>query len=463
MCRMSTSGDDTQRAELYTWLAGRLNREEVPPPLRNWLENDGHIEDVLDDNQPLSRTELLDLARERLRFVREMTPYVEPKAGDPTNSQAPPHVQKQKNRRRISREAPIYDPMLDPLAEAAEQALASGGAFVGPEYADILSDLLGRQNEKRRAAAAAAENPVTQRAEAFSLYLAKLAEQDPEVQNFRQAVFGEAEPNVEASADTFLSSPATALFPASWFTDNGVPIVYHEAEVLTLERVSRSPRRIRGEAKVSWVDDSIIGAFEGSTLASDPLDRGSVGAERLSALKGSAVSDLLDVDEHLRERFPWVPMHQDPLQVPTFILTGRRPWVDPIYATVPEGYSDLYQTVDISVWPWVPTEEVTAIYERIRNELNPTPTTSSRRLALLCFIMSHPEVKVGSEGEKPTVSFWREHLERWNSRYPEGSDWYYSDVRNFRRDFNEAFEQVTNFYRSDTWSTPGTGLDWDDF
>jgi hypothetical protein len=50
----------------------------------------------------------------------------------------------------------------------------------------------------------------------------------------------------------------------------------------------------------------------------------------------------------------------------------------------------------------------------------------------------------------------------WNEHFPGGSEWYYKDVRNFQRDFKEAFDQITNFYRSDTWFTKIDATGWDD-
>ena len=46
-------------------------------------------------------------------------------------------------------------------------------------------------------------------------------------------------------------------------------------------------------------------------------------------------------------------------------------------------------------------------------------------------------------------------------RLPRGNEWHYKDVRNFQRDFKEAFDQITNFYRSDTWFTKISATGWD--
>jgi hypothetical protein len=308
----------------------------------------------------------------------------------------------------------------------------------------------------------ASNNPVIQRAEAFSLYLAKLASEDPKVKNFRREVLDDGVFLSKEEAEAFIFSPATGLFHAAWFKEEGVPFTGHTVRVLELEILSsRRPRRLRGKAKVEWEGGEIVSPFEGAVLSSDPFERKAVGSESVPALKKSVISDLWLLDEHLRGRFPWHPLHQDVLQVPMFVLTGMPPWVEPFRATVPEGYPDLYQTVDITVWPWVPVEEVTSLYERVRKELNPTPTTSPKRLTLCMFVLGHPEVEVAQVGERPKVPSWRELHRLWNEEFPRGSEWHYKDVRNFQRDFKEAFDQITNFYRSDTWFTKISATGWD--
>ncbi len=461
MCRMNNSQDDTQRENLRRWLAERLRVEDVPRPLWDYLEGEGDVEEALDSNLPLDREDLLGIAKERFRFAKEMAPFVGANANTaPTPRSSRKGREAAGERRQIRQEPQIYDPLLDPLAEIAEKGLAAG-VPVDPKSRRILEELLGRRQAQRQMQSAAWNDPLAHRAEAFSSYLAKLATGDPKVKSFRQEVLRDgAAPSLE-EAEAFLFSPATAMFHADWFEENGVPIIGHTAEVLDLRRLSpRWPHRVRGAVKVEWDGGQVLPSFEGAVLSSDPFERGSVGSEPVSALKGSVISDLLLLDEHLRGRFPWRPLAQDMLQVPIFVLTGRAPWVEPVRVTVPEGYPDLYQTVDIKVWPWVPVEEVSSYYERARKELNPTPTTSPKRLALLTFVMRHPEVEVPSEGVKPKVPSWRVLLGLWNEHYPEEAEWHYKDVRNFQRDFKEAFDQVVNFYRSGEWFTKMPPIEW---
>lgn len=431
----------------------QLGVEDVPRPLWDYLEDEGDIDEVLDFNRPLDREDLLGMARERFRFAKEMSPFFSGSAGPIPAPRSLGKARVSRETRSVLYEPQIYDPLLDPLAEVAENLLAAGMP-VDSGYAGVLAELLDRRQAQRKAQIDAQSDPVIQRAEAFSLYLANLAKEDPKVKNFRREIIdGGAAPSAE-EAEAFLFSPATALFTVAWFKENGVPIMGHTAKVLEMERLSSSwPRQLKGTVKVEWDHGEVVSRFDGEILASDPFERVTVGSERVSALKGSTISELLLLDEHLRGRFPWRPLHWDVLQVPMFVLTGKAPWVEPIRVSVPEGYPDLYQTVDITVWPWVPVEKVTSMYERVRKELNPTPTTSPKRLALFIFIMQHPEVKVQSEGEQPSVPSWRELLRLWNKQYPEGNEWYYKDVRNLQRDFKEAYDQVVNFYRSGKWFT----------
>jgi hypothetical protein len=452
---MRQTQDDTQRGELRTWLARRLRLEELPWPLWEWLEEEGDVDEVLDSNRPLDREDLLGMVKERLRFAKEMAPFVGTSTTRVPADQPLGRDVVGGKFRQVRREQLLYDPLLDPLAERMEQLLEAG-APVDPRYQSLVGDLLNRRQGQRELQIAVdlANGPVTQRAEAFSLYLAKLANEDAKVKDFRRQVLGEHTVLSEEVAVAFISSPAIAIFPAAWFRKHGVPITRHIAKVTELERLSpRWPHRLRGTLEVAWDSGQITSPFTGAALASDLFNRGTVGAYALSALKGSVIADLLLVDDHLMSRFPWRPLHRDVLQVPMFVLTGKVPWVEPIRATVPRGYPDLYQTVDITAWPWVPTEEVTSVYERVRKELNPTPITSPKRLALFIFVMRHPEVEVPREGEKPKVPSWRELLRLWNEEHPEGKKWHYKDVRNFQRDFKEAFEALVNFYRSGVWFT----------
>ena len=41
---------------------------------------------------------------------------------------------------------------------------------------------------------------------------------------------------------------------------------------------------------------------------------------------------------------------------------------------------------------------------------------------------------------------WSRLQAQWNEEYPPGHDWHYSDYRNLRRDFKEAFEALVGYW-----------------
>lgn len=154
--------------------------------------------------------------------------------------------------RRVHHESQIYDPVLDPLAEVMGQLVAAG-VPIDPKHAGVVGELLDRRAVQLEAQIDASDNPVIQRAEAFSLYLAKLASEDPKVKNFRREVLDNGVFLSKEEAEAFIFSPATALFHAAWFKEEGVPFTGHTVRVLELEILSsRRPRRLRGKAKVEW-------------------------------------------------------------------------------------------------------------------------------------------------------------------------------------------------------------------
>jgi hypothetical protein len=458
--------DTKQRKELLEWLAKRLRVEEIPPPLQIWLEKHDLMQQVLEPNDPLSRKDFLDLVKEYLQFATDMVPFLDADAATPVSSQRqkPPKRESERGRGIRHYEPPVFDPLLDPLAHRVAELFRKGFPMhnLPSRQASVVAELAERWAKHEAQSVVAQYDPIIQRAQAFSLYLAKLANEDPEVKQFRREVLGDEAFTSEEEAEALIYSPAAALFSSAWFKEYEVPLLGHTAQVVELKRLSSGwPRRVRGTVKIAWGGRELVSPFEGSVLSSDPFERGLVGSESISALMGSVISQLLQVDEHLRERFPWSPLHRDMLQVPMFVLRGRVPWVEPIRAALPQGSPDLYETVSITVWPWVPAEDVASLYERVRKELNPTPNTSSKRLAIFTFMMKRPEVKVPAEGERPIVRDWRKFMCSWNEQHPEGHEWHYKDVdedgkpdpRNFRRDFVKAYDQIVNFYRSDTWWT----------
>jgi hypothetical protein len=107
--------------------------------------------------------------------------------------------------------------------------------------------------------------------------------------------------------------------------------------------------------------------------------------------------------------------------------------------------------ITITAEPWVSPDDVIRRYEDLRSMWLWTPTPSERRVELVHFVAGYCDGYCNEEhgivGLAPNESWpgWRELLDRWNERYPDGHDWHYTDVRNFRRDFLEAFETLTSY------------------
>ena len=107
--------------------------------------------------------------------------------------------------------------------------------------------------------------------------------------------------------------------------------------------------------------------------------------------------------------------------------------------------------ITVTAKPWISPEAVRRQFESLRRAWLWTETPSERRVELVRFVAGFCE---GYHNEERRVSGllrganwpgWRRIMEQWNQRYPQEHDWHYTDVRNFSRDFREAFETLTSF------------------
>jgi hypothetical protein len=95
----------------------------------------------------------------------------------------------------------------------------------------------------------------------------------------------------------------------------------------------------------------------------------------------------------------------------------------------------------------VPRAVVSSFYADVKARTDSAPTPSMRRLALFHFVVQHSQgvQQIHTVGlETPA---WRHLLRMWNEEHPAGDPWHYRDVRNFRRDFLEAFHSLVDPYR----------------
>src|SRR5215211_9217253 len=387
---MSSDQKDTHE-ELKKWLVRRLGMDNVPAPLWQLLLEDHWVDDALNPDFPDGKEELLKRARQLLRFSREM---------------------------------------------------GSSGPDDGRGFAETAT-----RGQHRHVPRFLPGDPVYERADAISLYLAKVADNNRAVRQFRLKILdgGTVSP---AQAEALVCSPAAAILPHSWFKGHDVPLLDHTAGILEGENAGvEGTRAGQSTLEIRWADGELLVPFErenrSRTLASllRIYDRerfwgnGGWSTARTEVYEGSVLGNLSEIAGNLKERLPWSLAEAE-----WFILTGEQVQIAPLYHSEPDE-SDL-GAVTLTVAPWVPAETVDGLYKAVREMLNPASMPSPRRLALFRFVAAHPEVKVSADEQTPEVPSWRRLMGSWNEGYPAGNEWHYKDARNFRRDSLKAFEQL---------------------
>jgi hypothetical protein len=399
MCAMRENQKNTE-AELRSWVAGRLHLPEVAEEIWGYLQDGGYVKDALDDMAD-GRSYLLETAQ-------QLVALVEKTGGDPTG----------------------------------------GGARVD-----------GERGTHKRLPIFTEEERVRQRAEAVSLYLSKVADQDREVKKFREEILGGRTLSRE-EAKALLTSPAAAFFSPGWFEENKVPLADHEARILWPED-RRGDDSSRGESRLSieWTEGRLttslgdIARPEPVHMLMDPRHplewlggerppATARGKERPPALvsrsrRGSVLGELARTVLHLTRRFPW-----EKEEAELFVLTGETVQVPPIYEELPDPKEGYLPVVKLAVAPWVPAETVKEVFTERRKELKPTPTTSSRRLALFRYVLARTDVTLQEDLRKIRGASLSRLMEGWNEQLPTGHSWRYNDRGNFRQGFYHALDQL---------------------
>jgi len=393
---MNNSPKDTKK-DLRRWLAKRLGKDEVSDPLWKMLEDDHYIEEALENTS--GKEELPKRAWQLQEFFMEM---------QEANHESETGLDSAKEKQR-------YVPTLD------------------------------------------ADDPMRQRAEAVSLYWAKVAEQDKALRRFRDKALNGGTISCE-QAETLLTSRTAAMFSSDWFEDNDIPLIGHRTRVIRPDEQGGEDIPQNGiRLSVEWDGgDRLLLPLEGSEpteilvdvrhmLAWSGSERPPItvrGAERplttiAKARRGSVLHELTQVALHLAGRFPW---GQE--EAARFVLTGEVVQVPPIYVDVTESVDNYPSMVRITASPWVPAEAVKSLYTETRKELKPAQTTSALRLAVFKFVMSRADVKMKEDMRTIAGPPWRRLMEAWNEQLPVDASWRYKDERNFYRDFYQALKQL---------------------
>jgi hypothetical protein len=107
--------------------------------------------------------------------------------------------------------------------------------------------------------------------------------------------------------------------------------------------------------------------------------------------------------------------------------------------------------ITVTADPWVSWEDWRDKIESLRSLWFWKQTPSARRVELVRFVTGFYDGYYNEQGDKtalqrgPNWPGWRHIMEQWNQHYPQGHDWHYTDVRNFRRHFRETVEALTLF------------------
>ncbi|HET6661584.1 MAG TPA: hypothetical protein VFH16_16860 [Rubrobacter sp.] len=311
------------------------------------------------------------------------------------------------------------------------------------------------------------------RAEAYSVYAAKIAATEFRVLRFRDRALDGRTLTVE-EAKALLTSPVAAQFSTAWFRRHRVPVVAHVFEVNDVEdgqnphearRVIEVNGRHFDQQAIRWIlnggpvfpgeilhpeDDTILSAVH-TPIVSVPLETLGIGEGDVLALERSVVGELVELGQKLASWYSWE--EEEALR---FIVLGDIvPQIAPLKAQVAlrrrgttAGAGLNHGHITLTAEPWVSPETVRDFYQTIRQQVfgRKTRQFSERNVTVFKFVTERMEVETVQEpGQLPSSRLvrrapWRALMEAWNSEHRR--EWSYKDPRNFEKDFHRGRRAV---------------------
>jgi hypothetical protein len=276
---------------------------------------------------------------------------------------------------------------------------------------------------------------------AFVKYLAKLAEGNPAVQNFRRKILG-VETLTQEQAQNLVSDPALRLLSPDWFLIHHIPILGSQIRILDEER--RPHPRIPVQELIVRVElpDGCIETEDITTMTNlqpDTLvlpNRGELPSREVPVWPGSVLGILRNLSVALARHYVW---QED--DACWFVLTGKTPMVSPLsWSTRRYGGRDFdHWVINLNVAPWISAETLVRFYrylQRSRLGRSNRPL-AERNVAVFRFVIAHLEPQpdeidtvVERKGAPTSIissaevsvlggPSWRTLLERWNREHPE--------------------------------------------
>ena len=313
------------------------------------------------------------------------------------------------------------------------------------------------------------------RAEAYSVYAAKIAATESKVLRFRDRVLNGRTLTVE-EAKALLTSPVTAQFSTAWFRNHRVPVVAHAFKVNDIED-GQNPYEARRRIEVNgrafdqqairWIlnggpvfpgeilhpEDKAIPSAVHTPIVSVPLETLWNGEGDVLALEQSVIGELVGLGQKLARSYSW----QEAEAIRFILLGDIVPQIAYLKAQVAlsgmittAGLAWNHGQITLTAEPWVSPKTVRDFYQNIRQQVfgRKSRQFSERNVTVFKFVTERMEVETVQEpGQLPSSRLvrratWSALMEAWNRE--QRRRWSYKDFRNFRQDFYRGRRAVAH-------------------
>jgi hypothetical protein len=409
-------------------LTRRMNLDKVPDPILEEARNVELIKDVLDPKKLDRFEDLLDFARDRMRFHKDMQKYEQRHAIVRTESENIKSLEDTESTSQTD-------------TQASEQDEAAGSHVL--------------------------------RAAALEEYLAMIAASERDVYAFRTRFLPDGQTISLKEASALIASPLAARLPANRVRPSIrslIPLSGHSAASDAAPIENEENPRTFVEVSADPLREPTLGAdgTQERLLFTDKDDHVQV----VKVRRLSVLDKLRRRSVRLARHYPW-----EEAEASCFILTGKIPKMPAVVGRLHASRDPMYTygTITLTVQPWVPADVVYRFYRDMRQGAfaGEHRTVSDRKIAVFRFVVSQYEIRPPEHGKPkyrivdspvgpvPRLSHktrakilrkpqlvkpkWKVMLDRWNERYSDlPYKWSYKDEANFKRDFHEARKTIVH-------------------